>query len=57
MTDAERLILLSDRIARLVSSVDGVVSREEVETLAALERKIGARWDAVNRRWQPLEPE
>ena len=46
---------LTEQITRKVCDVNGYVTREEIERQQYLEAKVGARWDAINRKWYPLE--
>ena len=55
MTDKERLQRLSERIARAVCSVHGVVTKQEADERERLIAAVGRDWDAINRRWIPVE--
>jgi len=46
-----------ERAARQVNSVHGYLTAADVAYLATLRRLLGARWDAINGRWEPLEDE
>lgn len=41
-------------VAQKVNNVNCFVSKMDIETLEALEQKVGKRWDAINRMWMSL---
>ncbi|MDA0232631.1 MAG: hypothetical protein O3C69_04005 [Chloroflexi bacterium] len=45
---------LTERITRKVCDVSAYVTSEEIDRQQYLEEKVGARWDAINRKWYAL---
>ena len=50
-----RLMKLEEHIARLVCSVNGVVTKEESDELDRLRIAAGRQYDAIEQGWAPLE--
>lgn len=52
-----KLAAIEERIARLVGSVHGCVTKAEIDLRDALREKVGQQYDPINRRWMPLDQE
>ena len=50
-----RLQVVSQRVCDGVCSVHGYVTKADVDLLEQLEEEVGARWDAINQRWESIE--
>jgi hypothetical protein len=57
MNNETRLQQIETRIAMLVCSIHGIVTKAEIDLRDALRAKLGKRWDAINLRWEDLEEE
>lgn len=42
-------------VAQKINNVNCFASKMDIDTLEALEQKVGKKWDAINRCWMPLE--
>ncbi len=56
VTEEEHALICAERrVAEQIASVDGHLTKADVDDLADLRLRCGKSWDAVNERWQPLE--